>query len=192
MDGRTLTEECGLRPCAAAVADLLVVETEGEAMEAEAEEVEDALEAECRCWWMLRMEDTEEDVDLRPRRPEERRKDECGVSGDGEREVRFWTEPAEEVVETRGRCCWGAGKVERAWRSGRWGVLVRRWGGGPVDVRLRRSCDARLGSRLFCAVSTMFLALGERVRLADSLNHDLREASCWKNGWGILRLLLGA
>ena len=42
-------------------------------MEVEVEEVEEALECEC-AWWMLRMEETDEEVDLRPRRPcEERR-----------------------------------------------------------------------------------------------------------------------
>ena len=111
VDGSTLTDECGLRPAAAAL--LLVAETEGEAIEADADEVEDALEAEWRCSWMLRMEETEEVVDLRPRRPEERRNEECGVSGEGESEVRFWTEPAEEVVETRGLCC-DAGNVDLA------------------------------------------------------------------------------
>jgi hypothetical protein len=46
--------------------------TAGEAMDAE--EVDDAFE--CVWWWcgMLRMEDTDEDVDLRPRRPPEERR----------------------------------------------------------------------------------------------------------------------
>jgi hypothetical protein len=49
-----------------------MVETEGETRDAE--EVEDALE--CVWWWcgMERMEDTEEEVDLRPRRPPEERR----------------------------------------------------------------------------------------------------------------------
>jgi hypothetical protein len=46
--------------------------TAGEAMLAE--DVEEALE--CVWWWcgMLRMEDTDEDVDLRPRRPPDERR----------------------------------------------------------------------------------------------------------------------
>lgn len=64
--GRTLTEVWGerdLRP---------ETETAGEAMEAE--DVEDALEWEW--WWcgMERIEETEEEVDLRPRRPPEERR----------------------------------------------------------------------------------------------------------------------
>ena len=40
---------------------------------------------------MLRMEETEEEVDFRPRRPaEERRYEECGVKGTGERDERLW------------------------------------------------------------------------------------------------------
>lgn len=64
--GRTLTEAWGdfdLRP---------VTDTAGEVMDAD--EVEDALE--CEWWWngIERTEDTEEDVDLRPRRPPEERR----------------------------------------------------------------------------------------------------------------------
>jgi hypothetical protein len=64
--GRTLTEVCGdfdLRP---------ETETAGEVMDAE--EVDEALE--CEWWWygIERTEDTEEDVDLRPRRPPEERR----------------------------------------------------------------------------------------------------------------------
>jgi hypothetical protein len=81
----------------------------------------------CVCtWWMDRMELTEEDVLLRPRSPaEERRKEECGVSGAG---LRLWRGVNVAVVvmawgRTRGvvnggvdsgdrsRCrpCWSAG-----------------------------------------------------------------------------------
>lgn len=63
--GRTLTLECGERP-GFSRAPLLVFDAAGEAREAE--DVEDALECECT-WCMLRTEDTDEDVDLRPRRP---------------------------------------------------------------------------------------------------------------------------
>lgn len=51
---------------------------------------------------MERIEDTEEDVDFRPRRPpEERRYEERGVSGAGDAESRLM-EP-EPCVEPRGR-----------------------------------------------------------------------------------------
>lgn len=63
--GRTLMELWGER------AGLVGRAEEG--IELEVEEVEEALECEC-AWWMLRMEETEEEVDLRPRMPcEERR-----------------------------------------------------------------------------------------------------------------------
>jgi hypothetical protein len=68
--GRTLTDEWGDR------GTLWGAETEtaGEAMETEAEDVDDALL--CVWWWwgMLRIEDTDEEVDLRPRRPPEERR----------------------------------------------------------------------------------------------------------------------
>ena len=50
---------------------------------------------------MERMEDIEDDVDLRPRRPPElRRYEERGVRGEGETEGRL----PDPVVEIRGRC----------------------------------------------------------------------------------------
>lgn len=53
------------------------------------DEIEEAFEW-ARVWWILRMEETDEDVDFRPRRPtEERRYDPRGVIGDGEREFRL-------------------------------------------------------------------------------------------------------
>ena len=52
---------------------------------------------------MLRIDETEEEVDLRPRRPAElRRYDERGVKGDGESEDRL-LEPVLALVWTRGR-----------------------------------------------------------------------------------------
>ena len=47
---------------------------------------------------MLRMDETEEEVDFRPRRPaDERRYEECGVRGTGERDDRLW-----EAIRVRG------------------------------------------------------------------------------------------
>ena len=60
--GRTLTEVCGEREDFENGTD--------ECTEFEVDDVEDALEWE-GIWWMLRMEETEEDVDFRPRRPPE-------------------------------------------------------------------------------------------------------------------------
>lgn len=63
--GRTLTEVWGER-------ETLLRFVEVEAV-MEFEEVEEALECVCT-WWMLRMEEIEEEVDLRPRRPVEGRR----------------------------------------------------------------------------------------------------------------------
>jgi hypothetical protein len=78
----------------------------------ETDDVDDAFE--CVWWWygMLRMLDTDEEVDLRPRRPpDERRYDDRGVSGAGEAERRR-SEP-EPCVVVRGRdvCVDGGGCV---------------------------------------------------------------------------------
>ena len=39
-------------------------------------------------WWIERTDETEDDVDLRPRRPAEERRKERGVSGAGDMETR--------------------------------------------------------------------------------------------------------
>jgi len=67
--GRTLTVEllCGL------LAIFPDVECDGEATDADADDVDDALECECT-WWIERIDETELDVDLRPRRPTEERR----------------------------------------------------------------------------------------------------------------------
>ena len=62
--GRTLTEVCGEREGLEKVAE--------DWMELVVEDVEDALEW-LGTWWTLRIEEIEEEVDLRPRRPP----DEC-------------------------------------------------------------------------------------------------------------------
>lgn len=62
--GRTLTEVCGEREGLEKAAE--------EWIELVVEEVEEALEW-LGTWWILRIEETEEEVDLRPRRPP----DEC-------------------------------------------------------------------------------------------------------------------
>ena len=62
--GRTLTEVCGEREGLEKAAE--------EWIELVVEDVEEALEW-LGTWWILRIEETEEEVDLRPRRPP----DEC-------------------------------------------------------------------------------------------------------------------
>jgi hypothetical protein len=104
--GRILTEPelCGdERVC-------LCDETLGDFIETD--DVDDAFE--CVWWWygMLRMLDTDEEVDLRPRRPpDERRYDDRGVNGAGDAERRR-SEPEPWVV-VRGRevCVDGGGCV---------------------------------------------------------------------------------
>lgn len=86
VEGSTFTKACGEWPVRAAE---FVEGKADECTELEVEDVEDALEWVCT-WWMLRIEETDEEVDLRPRRPtEECRYEERGVSGAGEREERL-------------------------------------------------------------------------------------------------------
>ena len=52
------------------------------------EDADEALEWVC-AWWMLRIDETDDEVDLRPRNPvEERRYELRGVSAEGESEFR--------------------------------------------------------------------------------------------------------
>lgn len=85
--GRILTEWCGERPAPSWDLD----------MEVETEPLELVEEALLWLWWwawcMERIEETEDDVDFRPRRPvgpEERRTVDLGVTGEGERECRLY------------------------------------------------------------------------------------------------------
>ena len=78
--GRTLTELCGERDTRFKA---------DEFTEFVVEDVEEAFEW-VWTWWMLRIEETDEEVDLRPRRPADgRRYEECGVRGAGESEDRL-------------------------------------------------------------------------------------------------------
>lgn len=83
VTGRTLTEWCGEVPRWRVDLDM-DVDTDP------FELVDEALEWVCWWWWIDRIEDTEDDVDLRPRSPaDERRMAVLGVSGEGERECRL-------------------------------------------------------------------------------------------------------
>lgn len=116
----------------------------------------EALECVCWCWvWkVLRMELTEEEVDLRPRRPADgRRIEECGVRVCGLRLDRLrcalFRLSCELAVLTRGR----AGKVDRDCRSGRVAMPSFRcccMSIGAVDVR-RRPRIASVVSPSCCA-----------------------------------------
>jgi hypothetical protein len=92
--GRTLTEWWGERPMALTLLPPpppapVAVDTDP------LELVDEALEWEwwCWCWWMERMDETELDVDLRPRRPcwwpADERRTVRGVRGEGERDWRL-------------------------------------------------------------------------------------------------------
>lgn len=114
-------------------------------------EVLEALECVCWCWeWkVLRMELTEEEVDLRPRRPAEgRRMEEWGVRVWGLRLERLRCAlvrlSCELAVLTRGR----AGRVDRVCSSGRAAIPSLRcccMSMGAVDVRRR----SRIASVVF-------------------------------------------
>lgn len=68
VDGRTLTDVCGERPVRMLDALLWAEGKADECTELEVDEVDEALEWVCT-WWMLRTELTDDEVDLRPRRP---------------------------------------------------------------------------------------------------------------------------
>lgn len=110
--GRTFTEWCGERPTALTLPPPAPVAVLTDPFEL----VDDALECEwwCWCWWIERMDETDEDVDLRPRRPcpwpAEERRTARGVRGEGDRDWRLY----DVVVCRRGAedscdcvCPWG-------------------------------------------------------------------------------------
>jgi hypothetical protein len=87
--GRTFMLLWGDLPCLLEYPD---TDTAGEATDAD--EVDEALE--CEWWWrgMERIEDMDEDVDFRPRRPpEDRRYEDRGVNGAGDADSRLDPEP---------------------------------------------------------------------------------------------------
>lgn len=100
--GRTLTEALGDLGAALADAPASV-----EVVSALFDDADDALEREC-LWWILRTEETDEDVDLRPRRPaEDRRYELRGVRGDGDKELRLLELP----LNGRGGCVIDEGRA---------------------------------------------------------------------------------
>lgn len=62
--GRTLTDVCG---------DRLTIFADAVGVSRPFEDTEDALECEC-AWWIVRMDETDDEVDLRPRRPADDRR----------------------------------------------------------------------------------------------------------------------
>ena len=112
---------------------------------------------------MLRMEETEDEVDLRPRSPaEERLNDECGVRGEGDRDSRFrgfavrWY----GVRLGLGGCCADTGTPEY--------LKLRFSGEGLAFVGLFSGGGFRVEESL--------LEPGDLARLAESKNHCLIDA----------------
>jgi len=93
-------------------------------------------------------------------------------------------EPVLAFVERWGR----VGKVWEVRRPGRrWEPDCLRAMGPAVEMR-RRSWGRGLVGRVWGGERSFCLALGDFVRLADSLNQCLREANCWKRGpWYFFR-----
>ena len=116
---------------------------------------------------MLRMEETEEDVDLRPRRPpEERRYEDRGVIGPGDKED----------------LCLGLGILGRGYEapeSWRVGVPANRLGAPLFSVR-RGSMGLLLSCGEFLSVEESLLETGDLALLADSMNQCFMDASWWK------------
>lgn len=149
----------------------------GEVMEAE--EVEEAFE--CVWWWwgMERMDEMEEEVDLRPRRPpEERRYEERGVSGEGESEALF---PAEETLGRAAMCVEGVTPVWWVWT-----LEVRFAAEGRRADSGEEVCSVMVGDFAEEALEPP----GERARLDVSLI-QLRRVARWvrNGGWYFRRRL---
>ena len=62
--GRTLTDVCG---------DRLIIFADAVGVSKPFDDTEEALECEW-AWWMVRIDETEEEVDLRPRKPADDRR----------------------------------------------------------------------------------------------------------------------
>ena len=123
---------------------------------------------------MLRTEEIEEDVDLRPRRPvgpEESRYEERGVIGAGDKDNRW------RGVGTLGRLR----EVPDICRTGVFDTLaIGRTGGVMLGTR-GVSLGALLGGCRFSAVASLPFETGDFPRFAFSLNHNLMEARGFNN-----------
>lgn len=119
------------------------------------DDVDDAFECECWCRGMDRIDDTDDDVDFRLRRPpEERRYEDRGVRGAGDAERRRIELVPEPCVETRGR-----GVV---WAD----VGMLGWADTVLDVMVlgRRLESDIFPSRVLGDFSLLAFELGERAR----------------------------
>lgn len=109
---------------------------------------------------MLRIEDTEEDVDLRPRRPLlGRRKADRGVRGEGESDVRL-------LGVVFNRC--GCGRVELVFTCGRAVAIFDVTSLGLGSFGPARELFSDFVRRF--GVEVLFLVLGDLARFADSNN----------------------
>lgn len=130
---------------------------------------------------MLRTDDTDEDVDFRPPRPERRRYEfDLGVRGVGERDSRLTcarvnppdcVDPLDDAVESRGRF----GTVDRVWSSGRGGCSAFR-NSMICAVDDLRSCTFALSRRSLLTLPFLEDA-SDLLRRAGSLNQALIVAS---------------
>jgi len=165
---------------------------------ADAEEVDDALLCEMPDgWWMcmLRTEDTDEDVDLRPPMPERRLYEERGVRGCGDSDSRFacdrpmlllFCDPYDEAVDSLGR----AGYVDRVWISGRACVWLTFRTCRKSAVALRRRSILLSAPPLLCcappepstALVLVRFSAGALLRRGMSVNQDFIRVSCARSG----------
>lgn len=116
---------------------------------------------------MLRIDDTDDDVDLRPRRPpEERRYEDRGVNGAGDAESRL-TEP-EPCVEVRGR-------VETGAIGGDFGFVYT---DDLLAVLCLRLPSGDLASGNFGDCTLLAFEFGDRARLDVSFIQFRRDKRC--------------
>lgn len=119
---------------------------------------------------MLRMEDTDEDGDLRPRRPVlDRRKVDRGVNGDGEREWRLLLGVV--YIRAIGGCDWFAGGKAGLAAGGVLEVAGRGLGSFPPALELFVDFWSRSG------VDLVILFPGDLARFAESSSQCFQLAS---------------
>ncbi len=124
----------------------------------ELDELDDALECEWR-WCTERTDETDEDVDLRPCRPADgRRNDECGVSGVGDSDVRR----RDPLVLRTGVAGAIGGGLETGGAAA--GPVAR--GGGAVCAAALPAVEAPFESE-FLPPTGLFLDTGDLARLAS-------------------------
>ena len=113
---------------------------------------------------MLRIEETDEEVDLRPRRPAEgRRYEECGVRGAGESEDRLWDPRRDRGIWLAGVCVLGVAVMVEPCRI-------------PTPAGDRRGSAGDLLCGVF-SVEASLLVPGDLARFAESISQCFSVAS---------------